>query len=133
MPVVPLHTEDADGTLLHAFDESPVGWCAATAATGPRTLLLRAVVGLAVEVPQQGKVFVGNLLQTEGCYVVEGGWLVVRPFLEVGRDGVVASFYRHRGGLVALRVGVPDAVVAHALEPVYPYSLRTTALVALLI
>ena len=51
MTIIPLHTEDADSTLLHAFDESPVGRSAASAVTGPGTLLLGAVVGLAVEVP----------------------------------------------------------------------------------
>ena len=133
MSLVPLHTKNTVSRFLHALDEFPVGCYTITAATGPRVLRTRRVVGGVVEFPKQCKIFVGNLLHVERGYIVKGGRFVVRTFLELQRDAVAASRRRHRSCLVVLRIGIINAVVAHALKPIYVNSFRTARQVGLAI
>ena len=131
MSLVPLHTKNTVSRFLHALDEFPVGCYTITAATGPRVLRTRRVVGGVVEVPQQCKIFVSNLLHVERGYIIKGSRFVVRTFLKLQRDAVATAFRRHRSSLVVLRVGIINAVVAHTLKPIYIDGFRTARQVGL--
>ena len=119
MTVVPLHAEDVSGRFLHTLDELPVGFRATAAVACPSRFLLCPVVGLAVEVPEQCEVLIGNLLQVEGGDVVEGGRFVIRSFFKHQRNGVLATIHRRHACLVAFFVGIKDLIVAHTFEPIH--------------
>ena len=133
MAIVPFHAKNADCRLFHSFNQLPVGFGAATAAASPSGFLLCKVVGLAVEVPKQGEVLVGNLFDSQGAYLIECCRQVVRTFLKLQRDGVVAACRGKGCGAVALGVGVEYAVVTHSLKPIYINSLGTSREVCLFV